>query len=161
MEKSYETKISDSLNAFSLLLLRPLPDFSLATWDLVPLSQHCIKDMLPMKIYPYLSDRREINETDVKYVETWNLQKVWDGSDSLKGNSCLLFNLYLIYNSNDQRRFLNTMECDHRGRGEGKWGEQGTILSYSYFWIEVFHKEVLGLLAYEGTTFMFNLSSQG
>ena len=47
-----------------------------------------------MKIYPYLSDRRGINETDVKYVETWNLQKVWDGSDSLKGNSCLLFNLY-------------------------------------------------------------------
>ena len=114
-----------------------------------------------MKIYPYLSDRREINETDVKYVETWNLQKVWDGSDSLKGNSCLLFNLYLIYNSNDERRFLNTMECNHRGRGEGKWGEQGTILSYSYFWIEVFHKEVLGLLAYEGTAFMFNLSSQG
>ena len=73
-----------------------------------------------MKIYPYLSDRREINETDVKYVETWNLQKVWDGSDSLKGNSCLLFNLYLIYNSNDERRFLNTMECNHRGRGEGK-----------------------------------------
>ena len=41
--------------------------------------------MLPMKIYPYLSDRREINETDVKYVETCNLRKVWDGSDSLNG----------------------------------------------------------------------------
>ena len=86
-----------------------------------------------MKIYPYLSDRREINETDVKYVETWNLQKVWDGSDSLKGNSCLLFNLYLIYNSNDQRRFLNTMECDHRRKGEGKRGEKRTILSYFIF----------------------------
>ena len=24
-----------------------------------------------MKIYLYLSDRREVNETDVKYVETW------------------------------------------------------------------------------------------
>ena len=35
--------------------------------------------MLPMKIYPYLSDRREIK--DVKYVETYNLQKVWDSSD--------------------------------------------------------------------------------
>ena len=33
--------------------------------------------MLPMKIYPYLSDRHEINETDVKYVETCNFQKVW------------------------------------------------------------------------------------
>ena len=30
--------------------------------------------MLPMKIYPYLSYRRKINETDVSY--TYNLQKV-------------------------------------------------------------------------------------
>ena len=36
-----------------------------------------------MKIYPYLSYRREIIETDVNY--TWNLQKVWDSSDSLNG----------------------------------------------------------------------------
>ena len=42
-----------------------------------------------MKIYPYLSYRREINETDVNY--TCNLQKVWDSSDSLNGNSCSLF----------------------------------------------------------------------
>ena len=28
------------------------------------------------KIYPYLSDHREINESDVKYGETCNLQKV-------------------------------------------------------------------------------------
>ena len=57
---------------FSRLLLCPLPDISLVTWDLGPLSQHhCLKDMLPMKIYPYLSDCRKIkNETDVKYVET-------------------------------------------------------------------------------------------
>ena len=42
---------------FSRLLLRPLPDISLAMWDLGPHSQHhCIKDMLPMKIYPCLSD---------------------------------------------------------------------------------------------------------
>ena len=34
--------------------------------------------MLLMKIYRYLSDHREIIETDVKYVETCNLQKVWD-----------------------------------------------------------------------------------
>ena len=32
--------------------------------------------MLPMKIYPYLSDHREINESYVKYVEKCNLQKV-------------------------------------------------------------------------------------
>ena len=38
-----------------------------------------------MKIYPYPNYRREIIETDVNY--TWNLQKVWDSSDSLNGNS--------------------------------------------------------------------------
>ena len=48
-----------------------------------------------MQIYPYLSDRREINETDVKYVETCNLQKVWDNSDSLNGNSCLLYLIFI------------------------------------------------------------------
>ena len=42
-----------------------------------------------MKIYPYLSYRREINETDVNY--TCNLQKVWDSSDSLNGNRSSLF----------------------------------------------------------------------
>ena len=64
--------------------------FVLFLWDLAPLSQHhCIKFILPMKIYPYLSYRREINETDVNY--TCNLQKVWDSSDSLNGNSCSLF----------------------------------------------------------------------
>ena len=46
----------------------------ITTWDLGPLSQHhCVKDML----YPHLmSDHREINESDVKYVETCKLQKV-------------------------------------------------------------------------------------
>ena len=34
-----------------------------------------------MTIYPYLSYRREINETDVNY--NCNLQEVWDSSDSL------------------------------------------------------------------------------
>ena len=58
-----------------------------------------------MKIYPYLSDRREIYETVVKCVETCNLQKVWDSS---------------VYISNDQRRFFNKMGCDHRGKGEGE-----------------------------------------
>ena len=62
---------------------------SLATWDLAPLSQHhCIKGMLPMKIYPYLSYHCEINETDVN--NTCNLQKVCDSSELLNGNSCSL-----------------------------------------------------------------------
>ena len=47
------------------------------------------------------------------------------------------------------------MECDHREKGKGK----GQFLGISYFWIEVFLKEVLGLLPYEGTTFILNLSS--
>ena len=50
-------------------------DVFLAMWDVGPPSQHhCIKDILPMRIFPYLSDRREIKETDVKYVETFNLK---------------------------------------------------------------------------------------
>ena len=45
---------------------------------------------MPMRIFPYLSDRREIKETDVKYVETCNLQKVCESSDSLNGNRYIL-----------------------------------------------------------------------
>ena len=41
-----------------------------------------------MKIYPYLSYQSKKNGTDVKYI--CNLQKVWDSSDSLNGNSCSL-----------------------------------------------------------------------
>ena len=44
---------------------------ALAACDLGPLSRHHCT--LPMKIYPYLSDHCEINEPDVKYVETCNL----------------------------------------------------------------------------------------
>ena len=77
---------------FSRLLVRPLPDISSATWYLGSLSKrHPVKDILPMRIYPYLSDRQEVNETDVKYVEMCIFQKVWDSCDSLNGNSCLIF----------------------------------------------------------------------
>ena len=138
----------------SRLLLCPLPDISLATWNLASLSQHhCIKDMLPMKIYPYLSYRREINETDVNYTCNW--QKVWDSSDSLNGNGCSL--LIFIWStipviSGD---FLTRWHAItvRKGRGKGQfWG-------ISQFWIEVFLKEVLGLLRYEGTIFIPNISS--
>ena len=60
-----------------------------------------------MKIYPYLSYRREINETDVN--DTCNLQNV-----------LLFINLYSIYHSNDQLRFFNPMECDHLEKRGGK-----------------------------------------
>ena len=46
------------------------------------------------------------------------------------------------------------MECDHGGRGEGK----RTILRYFIFLDKVFLKKVLGLLPYEGTTFMLNVT---
>ena len=126
-----------------------LTGISLATWDLAPLSQHhCTKDILPMKIYPYLSYRREINETDVNY--TCNLQKVWDSSDSLNGNNCSLFILI--------RSTIPMMSGDFLTRWNaitvGKGREKGQFLGISYFWIEV-----LVLLSYEGTTFVPNLSS--
>ena len=137
---------------FSRLLnfFGPLPDISLATWDLAPLSQHhCIRDM-KMKIYPYLSDRREINETVVKCVETCNLQKVWDSSDSLNGNSCSLF-IFI-------RSTINMISGDFLTRWNAttvrKGREKGQFLGISYFWMEV-----LGLLPYKGTTFIPNLSS--
>ena len=97
---------------FSRLLLRPFLNISLATWDLEPLSQHhWIKDMLPMKIYPYLSDPRN-KKTDVNLnLFQWSVE------------------------------FFNSMECDHRGKEEGKWGATRTVGPFwaiSYFWIEVF-----------------------
>ena len=70
--------------------------FSHVGLDQGPLSQnHCTKDMLPMKIYPYQSYRREIIETEVNYTCNW--QKVWDSSDSLNGNSCSL--LFFIWST--------------------------------------------------------------
>ena len=42
------------------------------------------------------------------------------------------------------------MECDHREKGKGK----GQFLGISHFWLEV-----LGLLPYEGTTFIVFISN--
>ena len=96
-----------------------------------------------MKIYPYLSYRREINETDVNY--TCNLQKVWDSSDSLNGNSSSLF--IFIWST------IPKMSGDFLSRWNAitvrKGREKGQFLGVSYFWIEV-----LGLLPYEGTIFI-------
>ena len=100
--------------------------------DLASLSQHhCIKDILPMKIYPYLSYRREINETDVNY--TCNLQKVWDSSDSLNGNSCSLFIFIRSTIPMISGDFLTPWNAITVGKGRGK----GQFLGISYFWIEV------------------------
>ena len=101
-----------------------------------------------MKIYPYLSYRREINETDVNY--TCNLQKVWDSSDSLNGNSCSLFIFIRSTIPMISGDFLTRWNAITVGKGRGK----GQFLGISYFWIEV-----LGLLSYEGAIFIPNLSS--
>ena len=118
-----------------------------------PFTTHCIKGMLPMKIYPYLSSRSEINETDVNYTCNW--QEVWDSSDSLNGNGCSLFIFIrstIPVISGDFLTWWNVITM-RKGREKGQfWGN-------SYFWIEFFFKDVLGLLPYEGNTFISNISS--
>ena len=101
-----------------------------------------------MKIYPYLSYRREINETDVNY--TCNLQKVWDSSDSLNGNSCSLFIFIRSTIPVISGDFLTRLSAITVRKGR----EKGQFLGTLYFWIEG-----LGLLPYKGTTFIPNLSS--
>ena len=94
-------------------------------------------------IYPYLSYRREINETDVNY--TLNLQKVWDSSDSLNGNSCsLLIFIRSGYKWMISRDFLTRWNAINVRKGR----EKGQFWGISYFWIEVFLKEVFGLSSY-------------
>ena len=95
-----------------------------------------------MKIYPCLSYHREINETNVNYTCNW--QKVWDSSDSLNGNGCTL--LIFIWStipliSGDFLSRWNAITV--RSLRKGK--EKGQFWGISYFWIEVFLKEVLGL----------------
>ena len=84
--------------------------------------------MLLMKMYPYLSSCRGINETDVKYVETCNLQKVWDSFDSLNGNSCLPYLIFILLRftipviSGD---FLTRWNAITVGKGRGSEGKKG------------------------------------
>ena len=84
-----------------------------------------------MKIYPYLSYRREINETDVNYTRI--LPKVWDSSDSLNGNSCSLF-IFI-------RSTIPMISGDFLTRWNSitvrKGREKGQFLGMSYFWIDV------------------------
>ena len=55
--------------------------------------------------------------------------------------------------------FLTRWNAITAGKGRGSEEGKGQFCAISYFWIEVFLKEVLGLSAYEATTFMLNLSS--
>ena len=104
-----------------------------------------------MKIYDTWAISAKRKDTDVKYVETYNLQsmeKLWRA-----GNSCLLLFIQSTTPmiSGD---FLTRWNAITVGKGRGIEGKKGQSWAISYFWIEVFLKEVLGLLAYEGTTFM-------
>ena len=69
-----------------------------------------------------------------------------DSSDSLDGSSCSL----LIFIRSTIPMILTRWNAITVGKGR----EKGQFLGISYFWIEV-----LGLLPYEGTTFIPNLSS--
>ena len=78
-----------------------------------------------MKIYPYLSDRWEIYETVLKYVETCNLQKVWDSSDALNGNSCSLLILIRSTFPMISGDFLTRWDAITVGKGRGSEGKKG------------------------------------
>ena len=92
-----------------------------------------------MKICPYQSYRREINETDVNYTCNW--QKVWDSSDSLNRNGCSLFIFIRSTIPVINGDFLTGWNAITVRKGR----EKGQFWGISYFWIEVFLKEVLGL----------------
>ena len=86
-----------------------------------------------MKIFPYLSDRREINETDVKYVETCNLQKVWDSCDSLNGSRCSLLIFIrstILMISGD---FLTRRNSITVGKGRGSKEQKGNLELFYIF----------------------------
>ena len=67
----------------------------------------------------------KINETDIKYVETCNLQKAWDSSDSLNWNSCLQKLIFIRYTipmiSGD---FLARLNAITVGKGRGSEGKK-------------------------------------
>ena len=119
----------------SRLLLRPLTDISLATWDLDPF--HCIKDIIccGWRFIHTWAIAAKINETDVNL--TCNLQKVWDSSDSLNGNGCSLL-IYIRSTIPVLRRYFWTRWNAITVR---KGREKGQFWGISYFWIEVFFKE--------------------
>ena len=120
---------------FVLFLLRPLPDFSLATWDLAPLSHHHMYKRHHMLIadedlsIPELSSRNKRNRRKLYY----NLQKVWDSSDSLNGNSCSLFIFIRSTIPVISGDFLTPWNAIIVRKGRDK----GQFLGNSYFWIEV------------------------
>ena len=111
---------------WSSRLLRPLPVGLGSPFTTSPYKGHFADDDLSI-----LSYSREINETDVNY--TCNLQKVWDSSDSLNGNSCSLFIFIRSTIPVISGDFLTRWNAITVGKGRGK----GQFLGISYFWIDV------------------------
>ena len=78
-----------------------------------------------MKVYPYLSYCREINETDVNY--TYNWEKVWYSSELAEWKWLLTINLYSFDNSFwSAQIFLGRMEKLESGTGSGAGNGNGT-----------------------------------
>ena len=115
------------------------------------------------KIYPYLSNHREINESDVKYDETCNLQKV--NATALARWMEIAAHLIFIRStipmiSGDLLTRWNAIIVE-KGRGRSENAMRGKKDNFELFHIfgRVSLKKVSGHLAYEETIFMFNLSS--
>ena len=96
---------------------------------------------------PELSSRNKRNRRKLYY----NLQKVWDSSDSLNGNSCSLFIFIRSTIPMISGDFLT--RCNAITVRKGR--EKGLIFRYFIFLDRSFGSQ----LPYEGTTFIPNLSS--
>ena len=120
----------------SRLLLRPLPGISLAKFDLDPLSHHhSVKDIIRCRW---------------RFIHTWAITAEINirnrrSSDSLNGSSWSPFIFVRSTIPMISGDFLRRWNAITVGKGRGK----GQFWGISYFWIEVFLKEVLGLLPYE------------
>ena len=122
---------------FSQLFLHPLPDISLATLDLGLLSwHHCIKGMSPIKIYPCLSDHRQNKRHRHKICERAICRKYGKALTRWMKSTDFLtrWNAITVW-----------------GKGRGSEGKKGQFWAISCFLIELFLRDVLGLLAWEGT----------
>ena len=101
-----------------------------------------------MKIYPYLSDRPQNNNTGVKYVETCNLQKVYGTALTRWMEVAALLWLIFILSAIPMisGEFLKRRDAITVGKERGmRWKNNK---------FDLFHIFGLGLLAYEGTTFI-------
>ena len=115
------------------------------------------------KIYPYLSDHREINESDVKYGETCNLQKVNRTAVArwmeIAAHLIFIRSTIQMISRDLLTRWNAIILGKRKGRSENAMrGKKDHFELFDIFG-QVFLKKVSGHLAYEETTNMLNLSS--